>query len=92
MASHASTATKLAARLASGEATEKDRAEAAKLAGRYSKQLARVFRERELAARPDLRALPAPSCDPATPAAQASVLTRPAAVTLPIVLADVSAT
>jgi hypothetical protein len=56
MASHASTATKLAARLASGEATEKDRAEAAKLAGRYSKQLARVFRERELAARPELGA------------------------------------
>ena len=56
MASHMSMATKLAARLASGEATEKDRAEAAKLAGCYSKQLARVFRERELAARPDLLA------------------------------------
>jgi hypothetical protein len=40
MASHASAATKLAARLASGEATEKDRLEAAKVASRYSKQLA----------------------------------------------------
>jgi hypothetical protein len=56
MASHASTATKLAARLASGEATEKDRAEAVKVASRYSKQLARVFRERELAAHPELGA------------------------------------
>jgi hypothetical protein len=56
MASHASMATKLAAKLAAGEATEKDRAEAAELAGRYSKQLARVFRERELAARPELGA------------------------------------
>jgi hypothetical protein len=56
MASHASMATKLAARLASGEATEKDHAEAMKLASRYSKQLARVFRERELAARPELGA------------------------------------
>jgi hypothetical protein len=56
MASHAVKATALAARLVSGEATEKDRAEASKLAVRYSKQLARVFRERELASRPELGA------------------------------------
>ncbi len=46
MASHTAKAVKLAARLASGEATEKDRAEAAQLARRYTKQLARVFRDR----------------------------------------------
>jgi hypothetical protein len=54
MASHAAKATALAAKLASGEVTEKDRADAAKLAARYSKQLARTFRDRELAARPEL--------------------------------------
>jgi hypothetical protein len=56
MASHAAKATKLAARLASGEATAKEKSEAAELAARYSKQLARVFRDRELAARPELAA------------------------------------
>jgi hypothetical protein len=56
MASHAARATALAAKLASGEAIEKERAEAAKLAGRYSKQLARAFRDRDLAARPELGA------------------------------------
>ena len=50
MASHAATATKIAA----GEASEKERAEVTKLASRYTKQLARVFRDRELAARPEL--------------------------------------
>ncbi len=54
MASHAARATALAAKLAAGEATEKERAEAAKLAARYSKQLARAFRDRDLAARPEL--------------------------------------
>jgi hypothetical protein len=56
MASHAAKATALAAKMALGEVTEKELVEAAKLAGRYSKQLARVFRERELAARPELGA------------------------------------
>jgi hypothetical protein len=56
MASHASKATALATKLASGEATDKERAEAAKLAGRYGKQLARAFRDRDLAARPELGA------------------------------------
>jgi hypothetical protein len=56
MASQAAKAVKLAAKLASGEATEKDRAEAMQLASRYTKQLARVFRERELANRPELGA------------------------------------
>jgi hypothetical protein len=54
MASHAARATELATKIATGEATEKERAEAVQLVRRYSKQLARVFRERELAARPDL--------------------------------------
>jgi len=54
MASHAATATKIAAKIAAGEASEKERAEVTKLASRYTKQLARVFRDRELAARPEL--------------------------------------
>jgi hypothetical protein len=54
MASHAIKAAALAAKLVSGEADDKDRAEAAKLAAQYSKQLARVFRERELVSRPEL--------------------------------------
>jgi len=56
MASHAAKATKLGAKLASGEATDKERVEAAQLVKSYAKQLARVFRDRELAARPDLAA------------------------------------
>jgi hypothetical protein len=56
MASHAATATKLAAKVAAGEATDKELVEAAKLASRYSKQLARAFRDRDLAARPELGA------------------------------------
>ncbi len=56
MASHAAKASGLAAKIAAGEATEKERAEAAKLALRYAKQLARVFRDRDLAARPELDA------------------------------------
>lgn len=56
MASHASKATALAAKVAAGEASDKELVEAAKLVARYSKQLARVFRERELAARPELGA------------------------------------
>jgi hypothetical protein len=56
MASHAVKATALAAKLASGEVTEKDRAESSKLTGRYAKQLARAFRDRELVARPELGA------------------------------------
>jgi len=53
-ASHVSRAIALAAKLASGGASEKERTEAAKLASGYTKQLARVYRERELAARPEL--------------------------------------
>jgi hypothetical protein len=56
MASHASKATALAAKVAAGEASDEALVEAAKLVARYSKQLARVFRERELAARPELSA------------------------------------
>jgi hypothetical protein len=56
MASHAAKATKLAAKLASGEASTADRVDAAKLIGSYSRQIARVFREREIASRPDLLA------------------------------------
>ena len=54
MASHAAKAIKIAAKLASGEASDTERAEAAQLVKSYSKQLARVFRNRELAARPEL--------------------------------------
>jgi hypothetical protein len=71
MASHTARAVKLAAKLASGEATEKDRAEARQLARRYTKQLARVLRERELASRPELVAQAAVfgirGGDPSTP-------------------------
>ncbi len=56
MASHAAKASGLAAKIAAGDATEKERAEAGKLVVRYTKQLARVFRERDLAARPELGA------------------------------------
>ena len=56
MASHRARAAKLMARLAAGPPTAADYAEASALAGRYGKTLARVFRERELVARPDLAA------------------------------------
>jgi hypothetical protein len=56
MASHAATATKLAAKVASGEASDKELVEVAKLASRYSKQLAAHFRSAEIAARPELGA------------------------------------
>jgi len=56
MASHASKAIALAAKVGAGEASDKEMAEAAKLAARYSKQLARALRDRDLAARPELGA------------------------------------
>jgi hypothetical protein len=56
MASHASRATTLAMKLVVGNATEKERAEAALLVAHYSKQLARVLRDREIAARPEVMA------------------------------------
>jgi hypothetical protein len=56
MASHASKAVVLAAKVATGEASDKEMADATKLAARYSKQLARALRDRDLAARPELGA------------------------------------
>ena len=57
MASHRARASKLVARLAAGAPTPADYAEALELAARYGKTLARVFRDRELAARPELAAV-----------------------------------
>lgn len=54
MASHRARASKLVARMAAGAPTAADYAEALELAARYGKTLARVFRERKLAARPEL--------------------------------------
>ena len=47
-------ASKLVARMAAGAPTAADYAEALEPAARYGKTLARVFRERKLAARPEL--------------------------------------
>ncbi len=88
MASHTSKATALAAKVAAGETSDKEMAEAAKLAGRYSKQLARAFRDRDLAARPELGAQAAvfgvgggggQQPVPATPPAGTSAESPPAA-------------
>ncbi len=55
MVSHRPAATKLIAKLDAG--TVDVVAEAVRLASHYSKTLARIFRERDLAARPDLAAI-----------------------------------
>jgi hypothetical protein len=54
MASHRPAAAKLVARLDAGPANAELACEAARLVGRYSKTLARILRERDLAERPEL--------------------------------------
>ncbi len=54
MASHRARAAKLISGLAAGKPSTTQLQDAAELAARYSKTLARVFRERDLAARPEL--------------------------------------
>ncbi len=56
MASHRARAAKLISGLASGKPSTAQLQDAAELAARYSKTLARVFRERDLAARPEIAA------------------------------------
>lgn len=54
MASHQTAATALTVKVSNGTPEERDYAEAARLAARYGKTLARLFRERALAERPEL--------------------------------------
>jgi hypothetical protein len=78
MASHRSRAAKLMATLAAGAPTPTEYAEATELAARYGKTLARVFRERELAARPELGAQAAVfGVAPLAPAAPTSEAREP---------------
>lgn len=83
MVSHRAAASKLVAKIAAGATDESDCAEAARLASRYGKTLARLFRERDLADRPELAAVGAvfgvvptttPNASPQAPAAAAAAV------------------
>ena len=85
MASHRAAAAKLIARLDAGPVDATTSAEALRLASRYSKTLARIIRERDLAERPELVAIGAvfgvagvgPAAQPDVPATvEVSVATK----------------